>query len=190
MSSGEIINNRVTIKDIAKAANVSTTAVSMALNSRPGVSSQTRHKIQGIAEQLKYKPNYIAKSLVSRRSHTIGFILNSITDPFFSGYFAQDDYMAIGIREALFEEGLRIPEDIALIGFDDAEFTSLTGVDLTTISQKKYEMGTMGARILIEMIENNSTGVVSQLILEARLIIRKSCGHSQHGYVRQPCNSE
>jgi LacI family transcriptional regulator len=107
-----------------------------------------------------------------------------------TAYFAQDDYMAMGIREALFEEGLRIPEDIALMGFDDTEIASFAGIDLTTISQKKYEMGAMGAKILIEKIEKTSSGVVSQLILEAALIIRKSCGHYKHGYARQPFNTE
>ena len=89
--------------------------------------------------------------------------------------------MAIGIREALFEKGLRIPEDVALMGFDDTEIASFAGIDLTTISQNKYEMGAMGAKILIEKIEKNSTGVVSQLILESGLIIRKSCGYALQG---------
>ncbi len=101
-----------------------------------------------------------------------------------TAYFAQDDYMAIGVREALFEKGFRIPEDVALMGFDDTEIASFTGIDLTTISQKKYEMGEMGAKILIEKIEKTLPGLVSQLILEAGMIIRKSCGYSQRGYVR------
>jgi len=343
------VRKKTTIKDIAKAADVSATAVSMAMNNKPGVSQKTRRKIQKIAEKLQYSPNFIARSLISNRSYTIGFILNSITDPFFpelakgieeyankqgynlllcntkrdlqtekksidmlrskgvdgiilatvlkddpnivpliedefpfvlinrhsmnpdlknktsyvvldnfrggymgmehlyrlghdriavitgnvntstailrtegsikalsdygakmdrelivegrfqrqiayeaaikliameappTAYFAQDDYMAIGIREALFEKGLRIPEDVALMGFDDTEIASFAGIDLTTISQNKYEMGAMGAKILIEKIEKNSTGVVSQLILESGLIIRKSCGYALQG---------
>ena len=76
------------------------------------------------------------------------------------------------------------------MGFDDTEVASFAGIDLTTISQKKYQMGAMGAKTLIEKIEQTSFGIVSQLILEPGLIIRKSCGHCQRGYVRQPFNPE
>jgi len=346
------LKNRATIKDIAKVANVSTTAVSIALNNRPGVSSKTRQKILNIAKKLNYQPNYIARSLISRHSYTIGLILNSITDPFFpelakgveeyankfgynlllcntnrdlhaekraiemlrskgvdgiilatvtnddpnivplledrfpfvlinrfsmdpalenrvdyvvldnysggyagirhlwrlghdriaivsgekntstatlrtsgslqalkdcgleydpdlvveggyqrhlayraakrllametppTAYFAHDDYMAIGVREAILEKGLRIPQDVALMGFDDTEIASFAGIELTTISQKKYEMGAKGAEILIKKVEGVLSGIVQQLILEAQLVIRKSCGHHLHGYIR------
>jgi LacI family transcriptional regulator len=347
------LKKRATIKDIARVANVSATAVSMALNSRPGVSPKTRQRIFNIAKKLGYHPNYIAKSLITRRTYTIGLILNSIADPFFpelakgveecanklgynlllcntnrdlqaekrtidmlrskgvdgiilatvtkddpniepliqdgfpfvlinrfsmdpslknktdyvvldnyrggymgmrhlyrmghdriaiitgardtstamlrtkgclqalsdcglqqdpklvveggylrdiahqaakrllsleappTAYFAQDDYMAIGVREALLDVGLRIGEDVALMGFDDTEMASLAGIDLTTISQNQYEMGAKGAKILIEKVEGALSGMVHQVILEARLVIRKSCGYSLHGYRRQ-----
>lgn len=53
--------------------------------------------------------------------------------------FAQNDYMALGVREAVFDAGLRIPEDIALIGFDDIAASALRGIELTTISQKNMK---------------------------------------------------
>jgi DNA-binding LacI/PurR family transcriptional regulator len=46
----------------------------------------------------------------------------------------------MGRREALLEEGLRVPDNVALVSFDDTMIASLTGIDLTTISQKKYEI--------------------------------------------------
>ena len=101
-----------------------------------------------------------------------------------TAFFAQDDYMALGIREAVLSEGRRIPEDIALMGVDDIEMGSLTGVDLTTISQKKYEMGVMGVEILINKINQSSTHMVNKVVLEANLIKRKSCGYHLRGYVR------
>ncbi len=63
-------------------AQVSATAVSMALNDRPGVSEKTRQKILNLAKKLDYQPNYVAKSLISKRSYTIGLIVNNIADPF------------------------------------------------------------------------------------------------------------
>lgn len=73
----------ITIVDIARKANVSPTAVSMALNNSKGLSTKTRKKILKIAEKLNYQPNYAAKSLISRRSYTISFVLSDITNPFY-----------------------------------------------------------------------------------------------------------
>lgn len=70
----------VTIKDIAKLANVSHTTVSRALNNSPLIKEPTRRKILEIAAQLNYTPNYNAKSLVTQRSYTIGLFFTSISE--------------------------------------------------------------------------------------------------------------
>lgn len=62
----------VTIKDIAKLANVSHTTVSRALNNSPYIKEPTKRRILEIASQLNYTPNYNAKNLVMQKSHTIG----------------------------------------------------------------------------------------------------------------------
>jgi LacI family transcriptional regulator len=345
------MKHNTTIKDIARVAELSVTAVSMALNGRPGVSQKTRDKVLRIAKELEYLPNYIAKSLIGKRSNTLGLIIENIADPFYAelalgieekaaelgyslliyntggslkrekhcldnlrargvdgvilstvtiddanvralledrfpfvsvnrlsldqalenkmdyvvldnyacgyqgiehfyrlghdrvavimgalkvstaflrtkgaiqavddyglakdkkllvdcGYvrenaykaakrmmamknrptaiFAQDDNMAIGAREAILGGKLRIPEDVALMGVDNVQMASLTGVDLTTVSQNIYQMGITGARILINKIEEESD-MVNQVIMEPKLVIRKSCGFHIKGYVR------
>ncbi len=72
-----------TIKDIAKAANVSYSTVSRAVNNRPGVREATRLRVMEAAEALDYRPNGPARSLVNRKTHTIGLIIPDITNPFF-----------------------------------------------------------------------------------------------------------
>lgn len=68
----------VTIKDIARLAGVSYSTVSKALNDSPLVKPDTKRRIAELAEQLGYQPNFAAKSLVSRRSKTVGIILPSL----------------------------------------------------------------------------------------------------------------
>jgi LacI family transcriptional regulator len=341
---------KTTIVDISKAADVSPTTVSLALNNNPRISSETRKKILRIAKSLNYQPNLVARNLVGKKSHTLGLIITTILNPFYpelakgiedkamelgyniilcstnydlklerysidilrskgvdgiifssvevndfnirpliedhfpfvlvnrrihnrlldkkldyvvqdnvsGGYlavehllklghrrigvitgglnvstavertdgakkalkdwgikfepdlliectfskelayeatrrfismrkpptaiFAENDFMAVGAREALLEAGLRIPKDIALVGFDDISIAALKGVELTTINSRKYEMGSMGLQILIEKIEDREASMVNQIILQPELVIRKSCGYSLHGY--------
>ncbi|NHM31382.1 LacI family transcriptional regulator [Bacillus sp. C11] len=78
----------VTIKDIAKMANVSHTTVSRALNNSPLIKEPTKRKILELAEQLKYTPNVNAKSLVMQKSHTIGLFLTSISEGTSSSFLA------------------------------------------------------------------------------------------------------
>jgi len=68
---------KVTIKDISRIAGVSTAAVSIVLNGKPGVSEDTRYKILRIARELNYTPNLLARSLVSRQSKSIALMITS-----------------------------------------------------------------------------------------------------------------
>lgn len=74
---------RVTIKDIAKAAGLSYSSVSRALNGLKGVSEETREEVKRIAEEMDYYPNAVAQGLVRQRTGTIGLILPDITNPFY-----------------------------------------------------------------------------------------------------------
>jgi LacI family transcriptional regulator len=103
--------------------------------------------------------------------------------------FATNDYMALGTYQAIVEEGVKIPEEIALIGFNDIEFTSMKGIELTTIGQKKYEMGALAVKTLVERIEGVKVEPPKEIILEPELIIRKTCGFHLKGYQIESQNS-
>lgn len=75
---------KVTIYDIAKAANVSTATVSLSLSGNPRIRPETRQHILEIANELGYAPNYIAQSLTKRKSSTLGLIVPNISNPLFS----------------------------------------------------------------------------------------------------------
>ena len=99
-----------------------------------------------------------------------------------SAIFGVNDYMALGAFEAVLDSGLRVPEDVAVIGFNDITFSAMKGIELTTIGQRKYEMGAIAVRTLIDKIEGRDRGQVRQIALEPELIVRKSCGYHLRGY--------
>lgn len=89
---------------------------------------------------------------------------------------AGNDIMALGARQAIYDVGLTIPEDIALVGFDDIFISSISGIDLTTVAVPRFKMGSLGAELLINKIENPESSEIKQIILEPELMIRKTCG--------------
>ncbi len=346
---------KATIKDIAAAAGVTATSVSNALNNRPGLSKKTRKVIIDIANELGYQPDLVARSLIKRKSQTIGLLINNTKDPFFSvlvedieraarqhgyaviicnvnnepelekkyinmlmgkrvdgiiissvnhkashirdlvedefpfvlvnrrvydpgmqdrintvvlnnfeaayqairhfyrlghdriailkGYheastmiertqgainalqdhglsadpdmiiecrfsdeetrraiealmsrdepptaiFAEDDTIALSAREALLARGVRIPEDVALLGFDNIRLTGLTGIDLSSIWEKREAMAEVSVDLLmdtIDCVDNGEPFQARQIVLETELVVRKSCGFFRTGYVR------
>ena len=85
--------------------------------------------------------------------------------------FADADILAIGALKEINTYGLHVPNDIALVGFDNIEFSKMTQPTLTTISQPMYRMGNESARMLINKIKGKS---VESIILNHELLIRES----------------
>jgi LacI family transcriptional regulator len=73
-------NKRATIKNVAKAAGVSTQTVSRVINDRPDVSPETRERIQQIIEDMDYQPSALARSLIQQRSYTLGVVTSGLKD--------------------------------------------------------------------------------------------------------------
>ncbi|HEY3061312.1 MAG TPA: LacI family DNA-binding transcriptional regulator [Chloroflexota bacterium] len=88
--------------------------------------------------------------------------------------FAASDNMAVGALRALHDRGLRVPEDIALIGYDDLPLAAYTSPPLTSVHQPISEMGAHAVRVLIEQIRGQSPA--TSVRLPARLVVRDSCG--------------
>ena len=76
-------SRRVSIKDVARRANVSTATVSRVVNNKDGVTQQISEKVQEAIKELGYSPNTAARSLVRRRTNAIGIVVNNLHDPFF-----------------------------------------------------------------------------------------------------------
>ncbi len=78
------MSKKITIKDIARIANVSHMTVSRALNNKPRICGETKTRILSIAKELNYQPNFIARSLVMKRTRTLGLVITTIANPFYN----------------------------------------------------------------------------------------------------------
>lgn len=90
---------------------------------------------------------------------------------------AVDDVLAVRAMElATHELGLRVPEDLAVAGFDDSFLAASRFVQLTTISHRPYEMGATAARLILTRIDGRAEKWPVQIQIEPRLIVRRSTG--------------
>jgi LacI family transcriptional regulator len=89
--------------------------------------------------------------------------------------FACNDLMAMGVLRAATEMGIRVPDDLALVGYDDIELASYTNPPLTTIKQPKVEMGLATLNILLSRIKDKQSAP-QRALLPISLVVRGSCG--------------
>jgi LacI family transcriptional regulator len=90
----------------------------------------------------------------------------------FTALVGYNDISALGAMSVLREAGLRVPEDVSVMGFDDIEFAGIAYPPLTTVRQPLREMGATAAEVLIRKIENNET--VENISVRPDLIVRSS----------------
>ncbi len=89
--------------------------------------------------------------------------------------FAASDTVAIGALQAAQEAGLRVPEDLSIIGFDDVDVAAQATPSLTTIRQPIREKGKVAAHLLTDLI-NERISTPQHIMLPTQLVVRQSCG--------------
>lgn len=97
--------------------------------------------------------------------------------------FAASDTLALGALSAASDLGVRVPQDVSVVGFDDLDFARFTCPPLTTIRVPVFEMGRLAASIVIENASptaesHRSEKPINRILLETELVVRKSTGPS------------
>lgn len=119
-----------------------------------------------IVPEIKGEVKKLTQSLL-RQSGAIDAILST------------NNMMTIEVMEGIKELGLRMPEDIALVGYDETVWSKHLNPPLTTVNQPAYEMGELAAKQLIKRIESKKALKTKCITLEPNLIVRESCGAKQ-----------
>ena len=148
-------------------------------------SSDTDARWEGIqlamsARDLRIVPQLVARLEGDAPTHDPGYTatrrLLAANKPF-TALFAFNDVSAIGAIRAFREAGLRVPEDVSVVGFDDVQSAAYQNPALTTVRQPLHRMGTLAAAQVLEQIGQTGSAhlpTVQQIVVSPELIVRES----------------
>lgn len=86
--------------------------------------------------------------------------------------FCANDLIALGVMRGLIQRGVKVPDEMALVGYDDVEFASVLSPALTSIRQPKYQLGRAAAELLLEEISGTEEHQHKQITYQPELIVR------------------
>lgn len=153
----------------------------IALISGPQLFSTARERAIGYIKALDhFDMNYDSKYVVqgkyrSKQSYDAAKRLFSMKDSP-TAIFASNDLMALSTIDAIFSLGLKIPEDVSIVGFDDIEMSGHSAIQLTTISQNRNMMAEIAIETICKLILKDNIQEPTQIILKPILSVRKTTG--------------
>lgn len=142
---------------------------------------------QAIKEaKLQLAPEYVQETTFDKQGGATkaNLLLRMIPRP--TAIFAGNDMIALGVLTAIRSAGLRCPNDVSVMGFDDLDLAETTNPSLSSVSQSGYQLGATAARILLERIQGD-TSPAKCIVLETSLRVRDSIAPpSPHPKSEQP----
>jgi LacI family transcriptional regulator len=97
-------------------------------------------------------------------------------DPRPTAVFAANNFIAVGALRSLRDTGLRVPEDVSLVSFDDLASVVLIDPFFTVADQPAYEMGQRATELLIERLSEPAANGYKEIVLPTQIVVRRSCG--------------
>jgi LacI family transcriptional regulator len=148
----------------------------------PEIIPDTEHRWAAILEtarslKIAVRPELCLQLGADNTSPEVGYLamktlLEGERD--FTAIFCFNDIAAIGVIRAIHDAGLRVPEDISVIGFDDILSAAYQRPGLTTVRQPLREMGNKGAQMLLDIIAHPDAEAVAETVMRPELIVRES----------------
>jgi LacI family transcriptional regulator len=90
--------------------------------------------------------------------------------------FISNNSMSLGAYKYIKEQGIKIPEEIAIYGYDDPEWADIVDPPLSGIKQPAYQLGIYAAKKIVDTVQGNCTETRGIKYLDPEMVVRKSCG--------------
>lgn len=152
----------------------------IAFISGPAYNSSARERMAGYMQALNEHEISPDLQLIRKPALTMedGFIhamdILKRVKPRPTAFFTFSDFVALGVMQALREEKVKVPADMAVVGYDDIAFASCLEVPLTTVRMPKREIGQEAVQLLVEKLEGKHTTRCTQVKLPVELVVRAS----------------
>lgn len=126
-------------------------------------------------ERVHLAPEYVQETTFDKHGGYSKSLILLRLIPRPTAIFAGNDMIALGVLLAIRDAGLRCPQDISVMGFDDLDLAEMTNPALSSVSQSGYQLGMTAARILLDRIQGDA-GPARHIVLETSLKLRDSVG--------------
>jgi LacI family transcriptional regulator len=141
-----------------------------------GIAAERLHGYRLALEKcgLPIQPRYVVTGGYTDDSGYHGMRRLLQLRPIPDGIFCYNDPVAIGAMKAIFEAGLKVPDDISVVGAGNVHYSDMLRVPLTTVDQGTSRMGTQAAELLLDRIATKRTPRLKRVLIPPKLVIRKS----------------
>ena len=138
-----------------------------------------QERLRGYIDALKHYNLPLNEELIIRGDFSLEFGKDAVRETRlkhiqYDAIFALEDYTAMGAMQGLKDLGLKVPDEIGVIGFANESFGSLVSPALSTIDQQTSKMGEETARLFLSQLRNESPSLAEKLVLDPILIVRES----------------
>jgi len=150
----------------------------------PEYSTHSRERIEGVYRAFSRSPRGFGEdAIIPAGAHledgyraALEFFRGRAASERATGVTCYNDLVAMGVMRALAELGIRVPDEVSVIGFDDLQMLDYLAVPLTTVHVPKYEMGRRATEILIRHVEAREALPPTKEYLAGELVVRASTG--------------
>ncbi|MET7426894.1 LacI family DNA-binding transcriptional regulator [Dactylosporangium sp. NPDC005555] len=139
----------------------------------PATITQVRERHAGIADAVAGKAEL---SVVSTPNLTVAAGRAAAAEIDATAVFCANDLVALGVLQGLTQRGIRVPQDVAIVGYDDIEFAAAAAVPLSSVRQPREQLGRTATAMLLEEIEDDGRHEHRHVVFQPELIVRESSG--------------
>ncbi|TDE14383.1 LacI family DNA-binding transcriptional regulator [Jiangella asiatica] len=101
-----------------------------------------------------------------------------------------NDLLALGVLQVMFANGVSVPGDVALVGYDDIDFAAGSAVPLTSVRQPRYELGEVAAKLLLDEVDGAGEHAHRQIVMTPELVVRASSSSAHATWSRSRSSSK